>query len=103
MYGKLMQLPVLLTPELSVCALYRDDSSHSSRSLSLSCSRRMRWQEEAATSTAASAASWRLDEDDDGVDYAAVMAAPTSTYNGRIFKLMAQLFRLPRRFSDYLH
>lgn len=100
-----MQLPVLLTPELSVCALYRDDSSHSSRSLSLVLSTHAlaTGQEEAATSTAASAASWRLDEDDDGVDYAAVMAAPTSTYNGRIFKLMAQLFRLPRRFSDYLH
>lgn len=60
-------------------------------------------REEAATSTAAPALSWRLDEDDDGVDYAAVMAGPTSTYNGRIFKLMTQLFRLLRRFSDYLH
>lgn len=60
-------------------------------------------REEAATSTAAPALSWRLDEDDDGVDYAAVMTAPTSTYNGHIFKLMAQLFRLLRRFSDYLH
>lgn len=57
-------------------------------------------REEAATSTAAPALSWRLDEDDDGVDYAAVM---TATYNGHIFKLMAQLFRLLWRFSDYLH